>query len=132
MDMAKMLSFLLGLIPSALSTISGITSAISNAKIAQINATSDVEKAGIQAKIDQLESQRDVLIQDAQHSKLDMLVRFGFTIGPMLYFMKIFLWDKVWASWPTFETPPLETNDVYVMSACIGFFFLASTIKMFR
>lgn len=127
-----MLSFLLGLLPSAFNTINSITSAISNAKIAQINATSDVEKAVIQAKIDQLESQRDVLVADASKSKLDMFIRAGFALPPMVYFAKIFLYDKVYGSWPNFTTDPLETNNMYVVTATIGFYFLYSTVKMLR
>ena|SRR5258708_2579750 len=127
-----MFSFLLGLIPGVFSTINGITSAISNLQIAKINAATDIEKAGIQAKIDQLQSQRDVLIEDAKHSKLDQWIRAGLSIPVVLYFGKIFAWDKVWASWPTFETPPLETDDVYVVFAVLGFFFLYSTARLFR
>jgi hypothetical protein len=127
-----MLSFLLGLVPGVFSTINSITSAISNEKIAQINATTDVEKASIQAKIDQLQSQRDVLIADSQNSNIDLWIRAGFAFPPMVYFCKIFAWDKVWASWPTFETPPMSTNDMYVVMAVLGFYFLYSTARLFK
>ena len=127
-----MISFLIGLLPGVFSTINSITAAISNAKIAQINATTDVEKAGIQAKIDQLQSQRDVLIADSSQSKIDLWIRAGFAFPPMVYFCKIFLWDKVWASWPTFETPPMSSYDTYVVMAVLGFYYLYSTAKLFR
>lgn len=127
-----MWAFLIGLLPSVFTTIGSITNAISNAKIAQINATSDVEKAGIQAKIDQLESQRDVLIADSNQSSIDLWIRAGFAIPPMVYFAKIFLWDKVYGSWPSYTTDNLSTNDVYVVLATLGFYFMYSTAKLFR
>jgi len=125
-------SFLLGLVPSLFTSISSITAAIANEKIAQINASTDVEKAGIQAKIDQLQSQRDVLISDSKNSKIDLWIRAGFALPPMLYFGKIFAYDKVWASWGEFSTPAISSNDLYVVMAVLGFYFLYSTAKLFR
>lgn len=127
-----MFSWLLALLPSVFTTISSITAAISNAKIAQINASSAEEQAAIQAKIDQLQSQRDVLIADSSQSSLDMWIRAGFAIPLMLYFGKIFAWDKVWASWPTYTTDPLETNNMWLATAVVGFYFLYSTAKIFK
>jgi hypothetical protein len=125
-------SFLLGLVPSLFTSISSITAAIANEKIAQINASTDVEKAGIQAKIDQLQSQRDVLISDSKNSKIDLWIRAGFALPPMVYFAKIFLWDKVYGSWPTYNTDSIAPNNMYVVMAVLGFYFLYSTAKLFR
>lgn len=128
-----MISWLLSLFSGGLfSTITSITNAISNAQIAKINATSVVEQATIQAKIEQLQSQRDVLIADASQSKIDLWIRAGFAVPPMLYFGKIFFWDKVYASWPDYSTPGLSNNDLYVVMAVLGFYFLYSTAKLFR
>lgn len=130
-----MLSFIgkaLGLVPSLISQVTSIASAISNLEIAKLNATTDVEKATIQLQINQMQARQAVLIADAQHSNLDEYIRIGFALPPMIYFGKIYLWDKVWASWPQFETPPLETNDVYVLYAVLGFFLLSTAMKIFK
>lgn len=120
-----------GLFNSISSTITNITQAISNQKIAQINATSEIEKAKIQANIDQLQAQKDVLVADSKsgYGWIDELVRVGFALPPMIYFGKIFLWDKVYGSWPNFTTDDLSSNVLYVVLAVLGFFFVTMLKK---
>lgn len=120
-----------GLFNSISTTINNITAAISNQKIAQINATSDVEKAKIQANIDQLQSQKDVLVADSQskYGWIDELVRAGFALPPMVYYAKLFIWDKVIGSWPNYSTDGLSDNDLYVVLAVLGFFFVTMVKK---
>jgi len=118
-----MLSFLLGLIPGALNTINGITGAISNERIALINATTDQERIQIQERINVLQTQRDVLVADSNHSKLDLWIRSAIALGPCTYLLKIFIWDKVLALG---STDALDPNLWQVMMAVIGFYFLYS------
>lgn len=114
------------LLPSVFTTISSITAAISNAKIAQINASSAEEQAAIQATIDQLQSQRDVLIADASQSKIDLYMRSLIAIGPAVYLTKIFIWDKVLQQWTLANTDPLDPNLWNVVMVVLGFYFLAT------
>ena len=118
-----MWSLLLGLIPGLFNTITSITGAISNEKIALINATTEQERIRIQERINVLQSQRDVLVADAAHSNLDIWIRSGLAIGPMVYLLKIFIWDKVLNYG---STDSLDANLWHVVMAVVGFYFLYS------
>lgn len=121
-----MWSFLLGLIPSAFSTINSITSAISNAKIAAINATTDQERIAAEAEVETLQARRDVLIADAAQSHVDIYIRSLIAIGPAVYLTKIFIWDKVLNAWTNGNTDPLDPNLWNVIMVVLGFYFLAT------
>ena len=123
-----------GLFSSIASTITSITGEIANAKIAQINATSDVEKTQIAAKIDQLQAQRDVLIADSTSKSgwVDQTTRFFLTLPIILYLNKVIVWDKVVGSWPGYSTDTIHTPEMYLLKAVLGFFFLYSTAKIFK
>jgi hypothetical protein len=127
-----MFSFLTA-IPSMLgglfSTVNNITSAISNERIALINATTDREKIEIQERISALQAQQSVLIADASKSNIDMYVRTGFALGPMLYLLKIFIWDKVLNIWTNGSTDPLDNNLWSIVVTVVGFYFVASAAE---
>lgn len=115
-------------------TINNITKAISDEKIAQINATSDVEKTQISAKIDQLQSQRDVLIANSNSGIgwIDEIIRFGLAVPLIAYVNKLVLYDKVIGSWGTYSTDGLGTTELTVLSAILGYLFLYSAMKIFK
>ena len=121
--MFSLLTGLLGLLPTISNTINSITQAIANEKIAQIQATSEEDKARIDEHIKTLEAKRDVLIAETGHSNVDLWMRIGLSIGPSIYLTKIFIWDKVlgWGS-----TSDLSNNLWQVVTAVIGFYFLYS------
>lgn len=121
-----MWSFLLGLIPSAFSTINSITSAISNAKIAAINATTDQERIAAEAEVETLQARRDVLIADAAQSHVDIYIRSLIAIGPAVYLTKIFIWDKVLNAWTNGSTDLLDPHLWNVVMVVLGFYFLAT------
>jgi hypothetical protein len=118
-----MLSFLLGLLPSALTTISGITNAISNEKIAALNATTQQEQVAATERVATLQAQRDLLIAQSNKSILPTLIAFSFAIGPMIYLNKIFIWDKVLQMG---STDPLDPHLWQVVMVILGFYFLHS------
>lgn len=118
-----MWSALLELIPGAFTTLNGITSAISNAKIAAINATTEQERISAQERVSTLQAQRDVLIADTAHSNIDLWVRTGVAIGPSVYLAKIFIYDKVLGLG---STDPLDPNLWQVVMVVLGFYFLYS------
>lgn len=123
-----------GLFNSISTTINNITKAISDEKIAQINATSDVEKTQISAKIDQLQSQRDVLIANSNSGIgwIDEIIRFGLAVPLIAYVNKLVLYDKVIGSWGTYSTDGLGTTELTVLSAILGYLFLYSAMKIFK
>jgi hypothetical protein len=118
-----MLSFLLGLIPSAFTTISSITNAISNAKIAAIQATTEEAQIAANEQVATLQARRDVLIADANQSHMDIWIRSLIAIGPSVYLAKIFIYDKVLALG---NTDPLDPNLWNVVMVVLGFYFLAT------
>lgn len=115
-----------GIFQSISQTINGITKAISDQKIAQINATSDVEKTKIQANIDQLQAQKDVLLSNNQAGIgwLDEALRIGFAAPFIVYLNKAVLWDKVIGKWPEFTTDPLSDALTYTLYAILGYLFV--------
>ena len=115
-----------GFFSSIFSTITSVTTALTNAKIAQINATSDVEKAQIQAQIEQLQAQQNVLIANANSGLgwIDEAMRLGFALPFIVYLNKAVLWDKVWGSWPNYSTDPISDVMIYVLYAILGYLFL--------
>lgn len=139
-----MLSFLLG-IPGMLgglfSSVDKITAAISDQKIALINATTDREKIEIQERISALQSQQSVLIADSQKSSIDLWLRFVAGIGPISIVCKIFLWDKVIgslagcvgkntpATCDIFTTDPVTTEQWVLVGVVYGFLFVHSMVK---
>jgi hypothetical protein len=132
---------LLGLLPKAFDTIDNITNAISNEKIAQINAVTDQEKVAAQERISALQSARDVLVEDTKHSNLDIYIRSAIGAGVASYIVKYFAWDKVVGSFVgcnghtdpgtcmIFQTDGLDVNMVLVMSVAIGFYFVHSMVR---
>lgn len=123
-----MLTFLLGLIPSAFTALGQITSAISNAKIAQISATTQQDQIAATERVTTLEAQRDLMVADAAHSNLDIYIRSLIAIGPTAYLTKIFLWDKVLQAWTNGSTDPIDANLWTVIMTVLGFYFLHSVI----
>lgn len=117
---------LLGLLPKALGTIDNITNAIANEKIVGINATTQQAKDASDERVAALQSQMQVLLADSKISSLDIWIRSGFAIGPLVYLNKIFLYDKVlgWGS-----TDPLDPNLWMMATICVGFYFVHSVFK---
>lgn len=139
-----MLSFLLGLIPGVFTTINGITQAISNEKIALINARTEQEKIEIQERISALQAQQAVLVADVARSPVDMWIRTLIAIGPAFYLFLIFFWDKGIGKFfgcfgqtapgtcGLFQTDPITDQQWYVVLVVLGFYFVHSAVGMFR
>lgn len=121
-----MLTWLLTLLPSIFTTLNGITAAISNEKIAAMNATTAQAQIVAQEKVSTLEAQRDLMIADSQHSNLDLWMRTLIAIGPASYLCKIFLYDKVLGYWTNGSTDAIDSNLWNVVMVVIGFYFLYS------
>lgn len=132
-----MISFLLGLIPGAFSTINGITSAISNERIRKIDATTDQERIRADERIKSLEAKRSVLVAEAGTSRVNAFMRASIGASVAVVIAKLLVWDKVIGSFSgcagpmgsalecaTFRTDLLDSNQWGIITAAIGFYFL--------
>lgn len=119
---------LLSLLPSAFTTISSITAAISNAKIASIQATTAEAKIAADEQVLELQSRRDLMIAETANSKLPVIVQTMIAIGPAVYLTKIFIWDKVLQTYTLGTTDPLDANLWTVVTAVVGFYFLSNAM----
>jgi hypothetical protein len=119
-------------------TVDGITKAISDQKIAAINATTEKERIHANEMVLTLQARRDVMIAESAHSKINIWMRAAISVGPTSVLLKIFLWDKVIGSFVgcsqavkgtcgIFTTDPLDANLWQVIMVVLGFYFLADT-----
>jgi hypothetical protein len=132
------------LVSGMFTTINGITAAIANEKLAQINAKTTEEQINSAERISTLQAQRDLMIAEAATSKLNIIVRSSIALGPALFLLKVFLWDKVIGSFAgcsghtlpgtcsTFVTDPLDNNLWSVITIVLGFYFLYEGAKLFK
>lgn len=133
--------WLLGLIPDAFKTINGITSAISNERLKNIQATTDRQRIETDERIKHLEAIRDVRLTKVENP-LTALMMFGYGVGPLIILTKIYVWDKTIGSFAgcagpmgqalecaTFRTDPLDPNLWWVITAQIAFYFVAKVLK---
>lgn len=121
----------------AFGTINGITKALGDAKIAAINAQTAQEKIHAEERVSMLQARRDVLIGEASAgSRLNLIIRSLFAMGPLSVVLKLYLWDKVVGSLVgcsqaaagtcgMFTTDPLDENGWKVISVVLGFYFVS-------
>ena len=132
--MLSILSFITGLAPA----LTSIWTSISDLQKTKIIAATDVEKAQIQAQINELHDKAQVLIAEAG-SRFNSYVRLGLAIGPAAYITKIFLWDKVIGSFvgcnasesvycTSFTTDALKDPNLWwIALTVVGFYFVTSS-----
>jgi hypothetical protein len=125
--MLALFTALPSLISGLFGSINGITNAISNEKIAALTATTDQDRIAAQERVNSLSMQRDVLVADAAHSKLDLYIRSLIALGPMIVLLKIFAWDKAFGTWTGGRTDALDPNLWQVIMVVLGFYFVSAT-----
>lgn len=136
-----MLLSLLGLIPSALSTVNGITNAIANERLAKLKAKTDEEKIAADERILTLQARRDVMVARAGKG-WDSTATFLLSIPVIAFDMKILLWDKVASSFAgcsgkfgdlpgceVFNTDKLSPEMLAFVGAVHAFYFLYIAMK---
>lgn len=119
-----------GLAKSGIDAITSISNAISNEKIAALNATTEQDRIAAQERITALQAQRDVLIEDSKHSNLDVWMRTLIAVGPTAVLLKIFIYDKILGLGSTSIGNSDRIWDVIMV--VLGFYFVASTASLFR
>lgn len=104
--------------------ITSIGRAISDAKIAGINAKTQEEKIAADERVKTLEARRDVLVADSSQSKANIYVRTFIALPIGILFWKIFVWDKAFGQWTSGRTDALSPELWDVIKVVIGFYFL--------
>jgi len=105
-------------------TINGITKAISDSKIASINAKTQEEKIAADERTAMLEARRDILIAEAKTSNANVYTRTFIALPIGILFWKIFVWDKALGQWTMGHTDALDVNLWSVVKVVLGFYFL--------
>ncbi|HEX4850311.1 MAG TPA: hypothetical protein VFV08_05855 [Puia sp.] len=130
-----MFGLLLNLIPGAFKAINGITDAIANERIAALEANTAQAKIKAEENIATLQAQRDALVAESNRSKLPIIIQSLIAVGPSLYILKYYAWDKVLGSFvgctgkvvcPWFVTDGLNTQMTAVLTAVVGFYFITN------
>lgn len=140
---------IIGLIPTILTTLTGlgttassISKNITDLKMKQVEATSNTERAKLEAEIQSLQFKKDVLVANAGN-RMFTIATFALALGPISYVLKYYLWDKVIASFvgcngqaakliegcQSYATDPISPEMAVAMTAVIGFFLLYGGLK---
>lgn len=144
-----MLALILGFITGLAGPIAAIAGKITDLKLAQTEARTNIERAKIDADIEAAHDRKAVLVAEAGQriaSTLNASMRFCLALGPMLILLKFYAWDKVVGSFSgcagrdasfdvackTFRTDPLDANQWAVITAVIAFYFLYDLTARFK
>lgn len=137
MWLISLLTAVPALVTGAFGTINGITSALSNEKIAVINAKTTEEQIAAQERVNTLQARRDVLIAEAgSGSRINLIMRSLFALVALSVVAKLYLWDKVIGSFVgcsqavagtcgRFVTDNIDDNGWKLISMVMGFYFLS-------
>lgn len=142
---------IIGIIPSVLTFLTGLSGTVGKVsdnikelEVKKVEASSNKEKALIDAQIAEAHDRKDVLVAEAGNRVATMLngtMRFAIAVGPAALIFKIFLWDKVLGSLygcraqvmaqycDRFGTDKLDTNLWAVVTAIIAFYFMYDIAK---
>lgn len=123
-----MFATLLSLLPGVFSTVNNITNAIVNERLKLIDAKTASEKMASQELINTLEARRQVLLAKSGQWET-RLITAAFGIGPLFLLTKIYVWDKALGQWTNGTTDKLDDNLWWVITAQVGFYFLASIFR---
>jgi len=134
-----MLAFL-GLLTGLAGPIAQATASIADLLKAKANAKSNTDIADINRQLEEAHDKRAILVAMAGNrftATLAAIMAFGFALGPMLYTLKYYGYDKVYGSLfgcagshpvrsadfcATFITDPLEPTMASVLIAAVGFY----------
>lgn len=117
-----------------------ITDDLTNVQIAKVNATTEQEKADLSRQEQELHDKRAVLIAEAG-SRINAIQRCLLAAGPTVVLLKLLVWDKSIGPFfgcvghvpagtcKMFTTDALDPNLWWVVTAVIGFYFLAGALK---
>ena len=136
-----MLSIILGFITGLAGPALNFAGRLTDLKIAQVNARTDIEKAKVNQEIEEVHDKRAVLIADAGNrisSFLNGTMRFILAIPAAAIVWKLLFWDKVIGSIDgcvgdagqearclIYNTDPLDAYQWAIIALVTGFYFVA-------
>jgi hypothetical protein len=100
--------------------IARITDKIVDLQVKKADAKTEQERISADERTKALEARRDVMIAESGLA-VNAYMRTAIAIGPAIYLLKIFIWDKVLKLG---TTDALDSNLWQVVIAVIGFYFL--------
>jgi hypothetical protein len=127
--MFGLLTAIPGLLTGLFTTLNGVTAALSNAKIAQINATTQAEQIAAGERVAALQATQAVLVAESVKSKIPIYVQLLMTLPWVLYIGKVVVWDKL-LGWGSTDT--LTPQEWYLCYVVYGFWFVHSTVGLFK
>ena len=135
-----MLSLILGFITGLSGPISDIVRRITDLKLQQLKIEGNIERARINQQIEEAHDRQAVLIAEAGQrlaGALNASIRTLLTLGPAVFLLKVFIWDKVIGSFyhcagslsnrkgcESFLTDALDFNLWAIIFAIIAFYFV--------
>lgn len=133
-----MLGTILGFITGLAGPLANVVSKISDLQIAKVQASTDTERLHIDAQISESHD-RMMVLQAEAGSRINAIMRFLLALGPMVFLVKVFIFDKVLGSLlgygkggDIFSTDPLDSNLWAVVTAVLGFYFLYDIAASWR
>lgn len=129
-----MLSLIFGFLGALINPLAGIVGKIADAKVELAKAQTDQERIHAQERIDALQARRDVMIAEAGggFGWINATMRGLLALGPTVFLLKVFIWDKVLQSVTHGSTDSLDPNLWNVVMVVLGFYFLTNIVATFK
>jgi len=129
-----MLSLIFGFIGALINPIANIVGKIADAKVELAKAQTDKERIHAQERVETLQARRDVMIAEAggAYGWINPLMRGLLALGPTVFLLKIFIWDKVLQEVTHGSTDRLDPNLWNVVMVVVGFYFLDNMVSRFN
>jgi hypothetical protein len=145
--MWALLTALPGVLKGLFGTVNHVTDAISNEKIAVVNAKTEEERIAAQERVNTLTMKRDVMIAEAATSKINIRMRAALACCVLVILAKILIWDHSVGPFygcvgklegaaakacAAFTTDALGSDIWQVIMVVIGFYFLSEVATFFK
>lgn len=123
-----MMAFI-GLLFKFFDPIARITDKIVDLQVKKADAKTEQERIAADERVKALEARRDVMVAEGALGWLNPIMRFVLALGPAVFLLKVFIWDKVLKLG---TTDGLDANLWHVVIAVIGFYFLYDIAARFK
>lgn len=129
-----MLALIFGFVGSIIAPLASIAGKIADAKVEMAKAQTDQERVKAQERVETLQARRDVMVAEAggPFGWINALMRGLLALGPTVYLLKIFIWDKAFGSVTHGNTDALDPNLWQVVMVVLGFYFLDNIVARFK
>lgn len=132
---------IIGLITGLAGPIASAVGKLTDLQMAKVQASTDQEKMKYDAQIAEAHD-RVMVLQAEAGSRLNAIIRGLLAFGPMVYLIKLFVWDKVIGSFAgkscfhdvcsIFNTDSLDSNLWTVVTVVLSFYFVYDMAASWR